>query len=73
MGSNHYLRNVNKHKEQRHISLFICQRPIHPGELIKEELEYRNVRQNKFAEQMGISSKVLNDILNWIATSLYSL
>ena len=55
------------------ISLFICQRPIHPGELIKEELEYRNVRQNKLAEQMGISYKVLNDILNWIATSLYSL
>lgn len=43
---------------------FICQRPIHPGELIKEELEYRNVRQNKLAEQMGISYKVLNDILN---------
>ena len=43
---------------------FICQRPIHPGELIKEELDYRNVRQNKLAEQMGISYKVLNDILN---------
>ena len=43
---------------------FICQRPIHPSELIKEELEYRNVRQNKLAEQMGISYKVLNDILN---------
>ena len=42
----------------------ICQRPIHPGELIKEELDYRNVRQNKLAEQMGISYKVLNDILN---------
>lgn len=43
---------------------FVCQRPIHPGELIKEELDYRNVRQNKLAEQMGISYKVLNDILN---------
>ena len=43
---------------------FICQRPIHPGELIKEELDYRNVRQNKLAEQMGISYKALNDILN---------
>ena len=39
-------------------------RPIHPGEMIKEEVEYRNMKQNKLAEQMGISYKVLNDILN---------
>lgn len=41
-----------------------CQRPIHPGELLKEEVEYRNIPQKKLAEQMGVSYKVLNDILN---------
>ncbi len=42
----------------------VCQRPIHPGELLKDEVEYRNIPQKKLAEQMGVSYKVLNDILN---------
>ena len=33
--------------------------PTHPGEVLKEEVEYR-----KLAERMGISYKMLNDILN---------
>lgn len=43
---------------------YICQRPIHPGELLKEEVEYRNLPQVKLAGQTGISYKILNDILN---------
>ncbi|HJH64868.1 MAG TPA: HigA family addiction module antitoxin [Bacteroides mediterraneensis] len=43
---------------------YICQRPIHPGELLKEEVEERKLSQRKLAEGMGISYKVLNDILN---------
>ena len=43
---------------------YICQRPIHPGELLKEEVEYRNLSQVKLAGQTGISYKILNDILN---------
>lgn len=43
---------------------YICQRPIHPGELIKEEIESRKLSQTKLATQTGISYKVLNDILN---------
>lgn len=46
------------------MSAYICQRPIHPGEIIKEELEYRNLAQNRLASQIGVSYKVLNDILN---------
>ena len=46
------------------MSKYVCQRPIHPGEIIKEEVEYRNIKQPKLAEQMGISYKMLNDILN---------
>lgn len=41
-----------------------CQRAIHPGELLKEEIEYRNLLQTKLAEETGISYKILNDILN---------
>ena len=43
---------------------YVCQRPIHPGEIIKEEIEYRNIKQTKLAEQMGVSYKILNDVLN---------
>lgn len=43
---------------------YTCQRPIHPGELLKEEIESRKLRQTRFAVQTGISYKILNDILN---------
>ena len=36
---------------------YICQRPIHPGELLKEETEERKLSQRRLAEQMGISYK----------------
>jgi len=38
--------------------------PTHPGEILKEEIEYRGISQRKLAAQMGISYTVLNDILN---------
>jgi addiction module HigA family antidote len=41
-----------------------CARPVHPGEILKEEIEYRGISQSKLAVQMGISCKMLNHILN---------
>jgi len=38
--------------------------PTHPGEVLKDEVEYRNLSQSQLAKQMGMSYKVLNDILN---------
>ena len=32
----------------------VCARPIHPGELLKEEIEYRGIRQAQLAKQMGV-------------------
>jgi len=46
------------------MSKFVCARPIHPGEVLKDEIEYRGISQGKLAEQMGMSYKVLNHILN---------
>ena len=43
---------------------YICQRSVHPVELLKEEVDERKLSQRKLAEQMGVSYKVLNDILN---------
>lgn len=38
--------------------------PTHPGEIIKDELEFRGISQRKLAEDMGIRYTVLNEILN---------
>lgn len=32
--------------------------------MLKDEIEYRKISQRKLAENMGISYKILNDILN---------
>lgn len=46
------------------MSNYVCARPVHPGEILKEEIEYRGISQSKLATQMGIPYKVLNHILN---------
>ena len=38
--------------------------PTHPGEILKEEIEYRGISQRKLAERMGIGYSVLYEILN---------
>lgn len=38
--------------------------PIHPGEMIKDELAYREITQREFAQNIGLSPSVLNEILN---------
>lgn len=38
--------------------------PTHPGEVLKDEIEYRKISQRQLSQQMGISYKVLNDLLN---------
>ncbi|WP_455593284.1 HigA family addiction module antitoxin [Bacteroides sp.] len=39
-------------------------RPYHPRELIKEELECRNIKQKDFAARFEISYTALNEVLN---------
>lgn len=38
--------------------------PVHPGEILKDEIEYRGISQRRLAAQMGVSYSVLNEILN---------
>jgi addiction module HigA family antidote len=38
--------------------------PIHPGEMIKDELEYRGITQRSFAESVGIKPSIINEVLN---------
>ena len=39
-------------------------KPTHPGEVLKEELEYRGISQKRFSKEVGISYPMLNEILN---------
>ena len=36
----------------------------HPGEVLKDEIEFRGISQKKLAKEMGESYTVLNEILN---------
>ena len=39
-------------------------RPVHPGELLKDELEYRHLSQKAVATQLGLPYTAFNEILN---------
>ena len=39
-------------------------KPTHPGEVLKDELTFRGVSQRGLAKELGISSSVLNSVLN---------
>lgn len=38
--------------------------PTHPGEVLKDEIEYRGISQRKLAAEMQMSHTALNEILN---------
>ena len=38
--------------------------PIHPGEILKDEIESRGITQKALAEQIGLAPSVLNEVLN---------
>ena len=39
-------------------------RPYHPGELVKEELECRDIKQKDLAKKFSLSYSALNEVLN---------
>ena len=38
--------------------------PIHPGEILKDELKARGLSQRKFAQTIGVSYSVFNEVVN---------
>ena len=38
--------------------------PTHPGEVLKDELDYRGISQRALARDLGMSYSVLNEVLN---------
>lgn len=38
--------------------------PTHPGEVLKDEIEYRGISQKKLATEMSVPYTLLNEVLN---------
>ena len=38
--------------------------PTHPGSVLKDEIEYRGISERKLANSMGVSTSLLNEVLN---------
>lgn len=39
-------------------------RPVHPGELLKDELKFRHLSQKSVANQLGLPYTAFNEVLN---------
>lgn len=38
--------------------------PTHPGEVLREEIEYRGITQTLLAEKIGVKVSLLNELIN---------
>ena len=38
--------------------------PTHPGEVLKDEIDCRGIPQRQLAHEIGVSSSLLNEVLN---------
>ncbi|MDR2824469.1 MAG: HigA family addiction module antidote protein [Prevotellaceae bacterium] len=38
--------------------------PVHPGEILKDEIEYRGISQKELAKQVSLPYTALNEVLN---------
>jgi addiction module HigA family antidote len=43
---------------------YVCARPIHPGELLREEIESRGMSRRQLAAQIGMPHRTLGYMLN---------
>ncbi len=48
----------------KEVSKFEPFMPTHPGEIIKNEIEYRGISQRMLAAEIGVSYTQLNEVLN---------
>ncbi len=55
------LANIDPNMVANNINPF---EPTHPGELIRDELEARKLSQTSLAKQIGISTSLLNEVIN---------
>ena len=55
------LQGVNPNMIANNLKPFM---PTHPGEVLKDELEFRGISQRGFAQKIGVSYSVLNEVLN---------
>lgn len=42
----------------------VSSNPIHPGEVLREEIESRGITQTKLADEIGVKVSLLNELIN---------
>ena len=52
---------TNKKLSANNIASF---EPVHPGEILKDEIEFRGISQRQLAKQIGVSYSQFNEMLN---------
>lgn len=55
---------IDRVKEDMVANNLMPSSPIHPGEMIKDEIEYRGISQKALAAEIGVSASVFNEVLN---------
>ncbi len=38
--------------------------PTHPGEILREEIEFRGITQTQLAQEIGVSVSLINELIN---------
>ena len=46
------------------VNNIISPEPTHPGEFLREEIEYRGITQTKLANDIGVKVSLLNELIN---------
>ena len=62
--NNIVMSNDNKTTKEMRANEMTPAFPTHPGDVLKDEIEYRGISQRQLAEEMGIAYSALNEILN---------
>ena len=58
---------MTKISEVRHdmiANYLVPDQAVHPGEVLREELEFRNLTQTRLAARIGVSVSLLNELIN---------
>ena len=63
--------NINQNKEEKMVknkgaiaNELKPFEPTHPGEVLKDEIDCRGISQRQLAHEIGVSSSLLNEVLN---------
>ena len=55
---------LNNTKPDMVANNILLSEPTHPGEFLREEIEYRGISQTRLADEIGVKVSLLNELIN---------